>query len=65
VGLIDGRLAAGAVLAGAVTLFLVTALPRLTDRRRNGAHEAVTDGAGPTGERLRGGSGHARGRSGD
>jgi UDP-GlcNAc:undecaprenyl-phosphate GlcNAc-1-phosphate transferase len=36
VGLIDGRLAAGAVLAGAVVLFLVTALPRLTERRRNG-----------------------------
>jgi UDP-GlcNAc:undecaprenyl-phosphate/decaprenyl-phosphate GlcNAc-1-phosphate transferase len=40
VGLIDGRFAAGAVLMGAAVLFLVTALPRLTDRRRNhsGAH---------------------------
>jgi UDP-GlcNAc:undecaprenyl-phosphate GlcNAc-1-phosphate transferase len=36
VGFIDGRLAAGAVLVGAVVLFLVTALPRLTERRRNG-----------------------------
>ncbi len=37
VGLIDGRLAAGAVLMGAVVLFLATALPRLTDRRRHQA----------------------------
>ena len=33
VGFIDGRLAAGAVLLGAVVLFLVTALPRLAHRR--------------------------------
>lgn len=44
VGLIDGRLAAGAVLVGSVVLFLVTALPRLTERRRNGLSEAPTDG---------------------
>ncbi|MEO8291552.1 MAG: MraY family glycosyltransferase [Actinomycetota bacterium] len=37
VGLIDGRFAAGAVLMGATVLFLVTALPRLIDRRRNQA----------------------------
>ena len=36
IGLIDGRFAAGLVLAGAVVLFLITALPRLTERRRNG-----------------------------
>jgi UDP-GlcNAc:undecaprenyl-phosphate/decaprenyl-phosphate GlcNAc-1-phosphate transferase len=35
VGLIDGWLAAGAVTMGAVVLFLATALPRLTDRRRH------------------------------
>ena len=49
VGLIDGRLAAGAVLAGAVILFLVTALPRLTERRRNGTLDPgrrVADGDG-------------------
>jgi len=34
VGFINGRFAAGAVLVGAVALFLVTALPRLADRRR-------------------------------
>lgn len=36
VGLINGRFAVGLVLVGAVTLFLVTLLPRLTERRRNG-----------------------------
>jgi UDP-GlcNAc:undecaprenyl-phosphate/decaprenyl-phosphate GlcNAc-1-phosphate transferase len=40
VGFIDGRLAAGAVLVGAGVLFLVTALPRLTERRRNGDDDA-------------------------
>jgi UDP-GlcNAc:undecaprenyl-phosphate GlcNAc-1-phosphate transferase len=46
VGLIDGRLAAGAVLAGALVLFAVTALPRLTERRRNGSGlPAATNGA--------------------
>jgi UDP-GlcNAc:undecaprenyl-phosphate GlcNAc-1-phosphate transferase len=38
VGLIDGRLAAGAVLAASVVVFLVTALPRLFESRRGGAH---------------------------
>jgi UDP-GlcNAc:undecaprenyl-phosphate/decaprenyl-phosphate GlcNAc-1-phosphate transferase len=42
VGLIDGWLAAGAVTMGAVVLFLATALPRLTDRRRH------QEGARPT-----------------
>jgi UDP-GlcNAc:undecaprenyl-phosphate/decaprenyl-phosphate GlcNAc-1-phosphate transferase len=36
IGLIDGRLAVGAILVGSVALFLVTALPRLAERRRNG-----------------------------
>lgn len=36
VGFINGRLAVGAVLAASAVLFLVTALPRLVDRRRNG-----------------------------
>jgi UDP-GlcNAc:undecaprenyl-phosphate GlcNAc-1-phosphate transferase len=43
VGFIDGRFAAGAVLVGALALFLITALPRLADRRREG----VTNGEGP------------------
>jgi UDP-GlcNAc:undecaprenyl-phosphate GlcNAc-1-phosphate transferase len=45
VGLIDGRLAAGAVLAGAAVLFAVTALPRLTERRRNGSESPASNGA--------------------
>ena len=45
VGLIDGRLAAGAVLTGAIVLFLVTALPRLTDGRRL-AGEVRSNGGG-------------------
>jgi UDP-GlcNAc:undecaprenyl-phosphate GlcNAc-1-phosphate transferase len=52
IGLIDGRVAAGLVLVGAVVLFLITALPRLTERRRNGDeppegqdHPAATGGA--------------------
>jgi UDP-GlcNAc:undecaprenyl-phosphate GlcNAc-1-phosphate transferase len=36
IGLIDGRFAAGLVLVGATVLFLITALPRLTERRHNG-----------------------------
>jgi UDP-GlcNAc:undecaprenyl-phosphate GlcNAc-1-phosphate transferase len=44
VGLIDGRLAAGAVLAAAAVLFAVTALPRLTGRR-NGSASPATNGA--------------------
>ena len=45
VGLIDGRFAAGAVLAGAAVLFAVTALPALTERRRNGAGSPASNGA--------------------
>jgi UDP-GlcNAc:undecaprenyl-phosphate GlcNAc-1-phosphate transferase len=33
VGLIDGRLAVGLILLGLLTLFLVTALPRIAERR--------------------------------
>jgi UDP-GlcNAc:undecaprenyl-phosphate/decaprenyl-phosphate GlcNAc-1-phosphate transferase len=43
IGVIDGRLVAGAIVGCALLLFLVTALPRLLERRRNGvngAHEA-------------------------
>lgn len=48
IGVIDGRLVAGVIVAGALVLFLVTALPRLLERRRNGdhlheAHEATPD----------------------
>ena len=46
IGLIDGRFAAGLVLAGAVVLFLITALPRLTERRRNGDDPPPGEGAG-------------------
>ena len=50
IGVIDGRLVAGAIVGCALVLFLVTALPRLLERRRNGingvhgtAHEAAPD----------------------
>ena len=36
VGLIDGRVTVGLIVAGAVVLFLATALPLLARRRRNG-----------------------------
>jgi len=35
IGLIDGRLAVGAILLAALLLFLATALPRLTRRSGN------------------------------
>jgi UDP-GlcNAc:undecaprenyl-phosphate GlcNAc-1-phosphate transferase len=35
IGVIDGRLLAGAIVAGTLVLFLVTALPRFLERRRN------------------------------
>ncbi len=40
IGAIDGRLLAGAIVACALILFLVTALPRLLERRRNGTSDA-------------------------
>jgi UDP-GlcNAc:undecaprenyl-phosphate GlcNAc-1-phosphate transferase len=47
IGVIDGRLVAGAIVGCALVLFLVTALPRLLERRRNGEqngrHEATHD----------------------
>ncbi|MBI3648306.1 MAG: undecaprenyl/decaprenyl-phosphate alpha-N-acetylglucosaminyl 1-phosphate transferase [Actinobacteria bacterium] len=60
VGFIDGRLAAGAVMLGAVVLFLVTALPRLADRRPDGgeglAAGSAPDASGAPGQRLPGAS---------
>jgi UDP-GlcNAc:undecaprenyl-phosphate GlcNAc-1-phosphate transferase len=44
IGVIDGWLVAGAIVVGAIILFLVTALPRLLERRRNGdLHGIVID----------------------
>jgi UDP-GlcNAc:undecaprenyl-phosphate/decaprenyl-phosphate GlcNAc-1-phosphate transferase len=46
IGVIDGRLVAGAIVSCALVLFLVTALPRLLERRRNGingTHEAARE----------------------
>lgn len=54
VGLIDGRLAAGAVLLGATALFLVTALPRLVDRRRPAARGPGEAGVPAVGREGRG-----------
>lgn len=53
VGFIDGRFAAGAVLVGAVALFLITALPRLADRRREDGVNGEGSGA-PRGNGHRG-----------
>ena len=36
IGVIDGRLLAGGIVAASLLLFLVTALPRFLERRRNG-----------------------------
>ena len=46
IGLIDGRFAVGLVLAAAVVLFLITALPRLTERRHNGDEPPHGEGTG-------------------
>jgi UDP-GlcNAc:undecaprenyl-phosphate GlcNAc-1-phosphate transferase len=56
VGFINGRFAAGAVLVGAVALFLITALPRVADRRREG----VSNGEGPGAPRGNGSRGSYR-----
>jgi UDP-GlcNAc:undecaprenyl-phosphate/decaprenyl-phosphate GlcNAc-1-phosphate transferase len=45
IGTIDGRLIAGAIVGCALILFLVTALPRLLERRHNGELHGVHDGA--------------------
>ena len=45
IGTIDGRLIAGAIVGCALILFLVTALPRLLERRHNGELHRVHDGA--------------------
>jgi UDP-GlcNAc:undecaprenyl-phosphate/decaprenyl-phosphate GlcNAc-1-phosphate transferase len=44
IGLIDGRVTVGLILLGALALFLVTALPRLTERRRNGEPPRAASG---------------------
>jgi UDP-GlcNAc:undecaprenyl-phosphate GlcNAc-1-phosphate transferase len=45
IGVIDGWLVASAIVAGAIILFLVTALPRLLERRWNGdATGTIVDG---------------------
>jgi UDP-GlcNAc:undecaprenyl-phosphate GlcNAc-1-phosphate transferase len=45
IGTIDGRLIAGAIVGCALILFLVTALPRLLERRHNGELHGVHEGA--------------------
>jgi UDP-GlcNAc:undecaprenyl-phosphate/decaprenyl-phosphate GlcNAc-1-phosphate transferase len=45
IGTIDGRLIAGAIVGCALILFLVTALPRLLERRHNGELHRVHDDA--------------------
>ena len=50
VGLIDGRLAVGAVVLGAVVLFLVTALPRLVGARAIVETDPSAASAGTPGE---------------
>ena len=45
IGTIDGRLIAGAIVGCALILFLVTALPRLLERRHNGELHRLDDGA--------------------
>ena len=59
IGVIDGLLIAGVIVAGAVTLFLVTALPRLLERRRNGDANGEGEEAGADGSRRDGRSHHA------
>jgi UDP-GlcNAc:undecaprenyl-phosphate GlcNAc-1-phosphate transferase len=45
IGVIDGRLVGGAIVGCALLLFLVTALPRLLERRRNGELNGVHQAA--------------------
>ena len=47
IGVIDGRVVAGAIVGCALLLFLVTALPRLLERRRNGEANGARTAAGP------------------
>ena len=52
IGWIDGRIAVGAILVCAMILFLVTALPRLLEHRRNGTENGpliVGESAGAVG----------------
>jgi UDP-GlcNAc:undecaprenyl-phosphate GlcNAc-1-phosphate transferase len=50
IGWVDGRIAVGAILVCALILFLVTALPRLLEHRRNGS---------PNGKRVAAGAGRS------
>jgi UDP-GlcNAc:undecaprenyl-phosphate GlcNAc-1-phosphate transferase len=47
IGVIDGRLVAGAIVGCALVLFLITALPRLLERRRNGDANGTGNEAPP------------------
>jgi UDP-GlcNAc:undecaprenyl-phosphate/decaprenyl-phosphate GlcNAc-1-phosphate transferase len=49
IGVIDGRLVVTAIVAGALVLFLVTALPRLLGHRNGSASGAAATGEGGTG----------------
>jgi UDP-GlcNAc:undecaprenyl-phosphate/decaprenyl-phosphate GlcNAc-1-phosphate transferase len=50
IGVVDGRLVAGAIVAGALVLFLVTALPRFLERRRSDEATTADDGRGERAE---------------
>jgi UDP-GlcNAc:undecaprenyl-phosphate GlcNAc-1-phosphate transferase len=56
VGLIDGRFVVGMILIGASLLFLVTAGPRLAERRRNGDDEGDMPNGSPADPTERQGS---------
>jgi UDP-GlcNAc:undecaprenyl-phosphate GlcNAc-1-phosphate transferase len=64
VGFIDGRLAAGAVMAAAVVLFLVTALPRFVDHRPPADPPPLETGGNGASHRPARRPKHARGRAG-
>jgi UDP-GlcNAc:undecaprenyl-phosphate/decaprenyl-phosphate GlcNAc-1-phosphate transferase len=49
IGWVDGRVAVGAILGCSLVLFLVTALPRLLDRRRNGSSNGRVSAPGTMG----------------
>jgi UDP-GlcNAc:undecaprenyl-phosphate/decaprenyl-phosphate GlcNAc-1-phosphate transferase len=48
IGALDGRVALGVTLLGAAILFLVTALPRLLEHRRNGSSNGRSSGDDPS-----------------
>jgi UDP-GlcNAc:undecaprenyl-phosphate GlcNAc-1-phosphate transferase len=49
IGWVDGRVAVSAILGCSMVLFLVTALPRLLDRRRNGSSNGRASASGAIG----------------